>query len=507
MLLRNAVFGLSCWLLSSGLVWANSLENIRIWPAPHETRVVIDLSSEPDFSYFTITETKPFRLVIDLADTTLAMKLPQKVTDSQILKKIRRSKPVKKGSYRLVFELKNQVDPRIFPLSPLGEYGHRIVVDLPHEEEIKLIDVVEINEDDISVSEPTETELPFGNDDIVIAIDPGHGGNDPGAVGPRRKYEKHVTLSIARHTAKLINSVKGMKAVLTRDGDYFVDLDKRSEIARKNKAHFLISYHADGFTQPEPNGASVWVLSRTRANNEIGRWIEQHEKQSELLGGGAILQQHQDEHLSRALLDLQFSNSQKEGYQVAVKLLEELGKVTKLHKDNPEHASLAVLKSPDIPSVLVEAGFITNPEEETLLLSRYHQERIAEAVFHGVRSYFEENPPDGTLFAAIKNGNKHIVKEGESLSLIAEKYQTTVEEIKIASKLTSNEIRTGQALNIYTESTETPPPRLIEHRVRYGEYLGKIAGNYGVSIKDIREANALLSDEIKIGQILIIPGM
>ncbi len=352
------------------------------------------------------------------------MTLPHQVKDSAILTKIRKSNPPEDGTYRLVFELTDKSIPQIFALAPGGEYGHRLVIDLPHKAEVTKAKPAKPAE-----KIETQAALPFGTDDIIIAIDPGHGGNDPGAVGPRRKYEKHVTLAISRQVAEKLNKVPGIKAVLTRNGDYFVDLNKRSDIARKQGAHLLVSIHADGFHKPQPRGASVWVLSRRRANSEIGRWIEKHEEQSNLLGGGALLNDNQDEYLSRAVLDLQFSNSQKEGYDVAVRVLKEMGRVTKLHKPNPEHASLAVLKSPDIPSLLVEAGFITNPEEEKLLLSSNHQNKIANAVYKGVLTYFEEFPPDGTLMAARKNGIKHTVTSGQSLSVIAK--NTAVQSMRL----------------------------------------------------------------------------
>ncbi|WP_016959116.1 N-acetylmuramoyl-L-alanine amidase [Enterovibrio norvegicus] len=519
MRLQGVLAGIICWLGLMTSAWANSLENVRIWPAPDETRVVMDMASEPAYSFFTLT--KPDRLVVDIKDTSLGMTLPKTISESKILTKIRKSNPAKKGDYRLVFELKNKSTPRIFALAPGGEYGHRLVIDLPHS--AKVIAVTPAKK-----PKPSEAQaaLPFGTDDIIIAIDPGHGGNDPGAVGPKRKYEKHVTLSIARRVAQKINATPGLKAVLTRNGDYFVDLNKRSEIARKHGAHLLVSIHADGFHKPQPSGASVWVLSRSRANNEIGRWIEKHEEQSNLLGGGALLDDNEDEYLSRAVLDLQFSNSQKEGYDVAIRILKEMGKVTKLHKSSPEHASLAVLKSPDIPSLLVEAGFITNPKEERLLLSSGHQQKIANAVFKGVLTYFEDFPPDGTLMAARKNGVKHKVTPGQSLSVIAKKYGSTVSAIKAANGLKSNSLRVGQVLSVpnvnlgtlaSTSSKPTAPQRGAKtssgktvtklHIVGRGEYLGKIASKYGVTVASIRSANKLRSDELAVGQKLKVVGI
>lgn len=518
---RRVLAGVVCWLASVSPALANALENVRIWPAPDETRVVMDMAAEPAYSFFTLT--KPDRLVVDLKNTSLGMTLPHQVKDSAILTKIRKSNPPEDGTYRLVFELTDKSIPQIFALAPGGEYGHRLVIDLPHKAEVAKAKPAKPAE-----KIETQAALPFGTDDIIIAIDPGHGGNDPGAVGPRRKYEKHVTLAISRQVAAKLNKVPGIKAVLTRNGDYFVDLNKRSDIARKQGAHLLVSIHADGFHKPQPRGASVWVLSRRRANSEIGRWIEKHEEQSNLLGGGALLNDNQDEYLSRAVLDLQFSNSQKEGYDVAVRVLKEMGRVTKLHKPNPEHASLAVLKSPDIPSLLVEAGFITNPEEEKLLLSSNHQNKIANAVYKGVLTYFEEFPPDGTLMAARKNGIKHTVTSGQSLSVIAKKYGSSVDAIKAANSLKSNSLRIGQVLTVpnvnlnalasvsspaadsHSSSPASQPVavgKTLTHVVKRGEFLGKIAQEYDVSVSSIRSANKLRSDELAIGQKLKIVGV
>ncbi|NUY55730.1 N-acetylmuramoyl-L-alanine amidase [Salinivibrio sp. EAGSL] len=496
--------------LLSATSWANKIENIRVWPAPNETRVVVDLAEKADFSYFSLT--RPDRLVVDLKQSQLATGLPKQVKGSDILTKIRKSSPPDASTYRLVFELKNDAKPTIFSLAPGGEYGHRLVVDLPHAQK------VDKNKPTLSVAEKKRREtvaaLPFGTEDIVVAIDPGHGGNDPGAIGPRRKQEKDVNLAIAKQAAARINAVPGMRAVLTRTGDYFVDLNQRSEIARKHKAHLLVSVHADGFHQPQPRGASVWVLSRRRANSEIGRWIEKHEEQSNLLGGGSLLaQNNEDEYLSRAVLDLQFSNSQKEGYNVATRVLKELGKVTKLHKSSPEHASLAVLKSPDIPSLLVETGFISNPQEERLLFQRGHQRGLANAIYHGIRNYFERFPPDGTLFAARKNGVKHKVSPGQSLSVIAKQYQSSIAAIKSANGLTSSTLQVGQVLSIpnvdvakLAGKVERASTQTLTHTVSRGEFLGKIAEQYQVSLSTLRQANNLKSDTLWVGQKLKVPG-
>ena len=499
--------------LAPGFAFANALEGIRVWPSPDETRVVIDLSSEADYSYFTLSS--PERLVVDLKKTSLSTKLPINITDSPVLKKIRKSSPPNKGTYRLVFELKRKVTPQLFKLAPTpgGQYGHRLVIDMPHGSQKKATSTPAKSSSSTTVSR--DASQLAGTADIVVAIDPGHGGEDPGSIGPSKKYEKHATLAISKKIVAQINAVPGMKAVLTRGGDYFVNLNKRSEIARRNKAHLLVSIHADGFHTPQPRGGSVFVLNTRRANSEIARWVENHEEQSQLLGGaGEVLSKNNnDRNVSQTLLDLQFSHSQKEGYKLATKILREMTRAgIKLHKKDPVNASLAVLKSPDIPSVLVETGFITNPTEERLLFQRSHQDKLARSLAKAIVQYFEANPPEGTLFANRGKTIKHKVARGESLSLIASKYGTSTKAIMQTNKLKSTSLAIGQILTIPGSSKSISVPQIknpvetktLTHVVQRGEYLGKIAEKYKVSVAVIKKENKLKSDTLKLGQKLKI---
>lgn len=232
---------------------------------------------------------------------------------------------------------------------------------------------------------------------VVVAIDAGHGGKDSGAIGPHNLYEKNVTLAIARKLKQRLSQNPKFKPILTRDRDTFILVSQRSEIARTHKANLLISIHADAAPVASAQGASLWVLSTKRANTELGRWLEQHEKQSQLLGGAgnALAHQNKNPFLSQTVLDLQFSNSQKVSYNLALSLLDKLGKVTKLHKAYPEYASLGVLRSPDIPSVLVEVGFISNVNEERLLRQDAYQNKIAQALYAGIVHYVQIHPDIG----------------------------------------------------------------------------------------------------------------
>ena len=509
----SALFTHILILFSITSVSANELESLRIWPSPDETRVVIDLTSEVDYSYFTLSS--PNRLVIDLKNTELNAKLPIDVNDSKILSKVRSSGAPSKGTYRLVFALKDKVTAELFKLKPTpgGQYGHRLVVDLPHSSQLKVKTPVSKNTS--SISSPSKDASQFsGTADIVVAIDAGHGGEDPGSIGPSNKYEKHATLSISQKIAQQLNSVAGIKAVLTRNGDYFVNLNKRSDIARRSKAHLLVSVHADSFSSPKPRGGSVFVLNTRRANTEISRWVEKHEQQSELLGGaGQVLAKNQaDKNVSQTLLDLQFSHSQKEGYKVATNILAEMGKIIRLHKKQPVHASLAVLKSPDIPSVLVETGFISNPTEEKLLFQTSHQDKLARALTKAIVQYFEQNPPEGTLFAQKKTAHKHKVVKGDSLSVIAQRYGLTTQAIMKANNLKSSGLKIGQVLVIpasnrpvvITKTSNLVETEVITHAVQAGEYLGLIANKYKVSVASIKKQNKLQRNTLWVGQKLKI---
>lgn len=411
---------------------ANKLDGVRIWAAPESTRVVFDLSQAPAYTHFNLTS--PYRLVVDLKGTSTKLNLSKIANNSKLVKKVRISKPPSKGTLRLVIDLVKPVKASLFALSPTAPYGNRLVVDL----------------DDShvpSISQPTQPKAKLR--DVIVAIDAGHGGDDPGSIGPTGIYEKTIVLQIAKKVEAKINATPGMKAVMTRTGDYFVNLNKRSEIARNSKADLLVSIHADAFTSPQPRGASVWVLSMRRANSEIGQWLEHKEKHSELLGGAGEIIQNSDseQYLARTILDMKMDSSMVSSHDIADVVLSQLGKVTKLHKHKPESASFGVLKSPDIPSILVETGFISNHKEERLLSQRDHQNNIAKAVHKGVQRYFESNPPINSLMAS-KGSLKHNVRKGESLSVIAHRYQVSVLSIKKANKLKSNNIRIGQKLVI-----------------------------------------------------------
>ena len=426
---------LACLTLSFSLFAKNNIDGLRIWPSPANTRLVFDLSEAPDFSYFTLSN--PERLVIDIANTSNAFNFSQVENQSSLVKKVRYSTPKNKQSIRVVIELSKKLEHTVFSLPPTTPYNDRLVIDL--------------SDDNPQPAFILDAQTASSERDIVVVIDAGHGGEDPGSIGSAGSYEKHVTLSIAKHLETLINREAGMRAVMTRTGDYYLSPNKRPEIARKHKADLLVSIHADAFVTPQPSGASVWVLSMSRANSELGRWMENTEKHSELLGGAAeIIQDTASElYLTQALLDMSMDHSLTTSYDLSRDVIAQLRSVTKMHKKAPQAASLAVLTSPDIASILVETGFISNPGEEKNLNNEQHRQRLAQSIFDGLKKYFKRLPPDGSLWARLKKEHRtHQVRSGESLSLLAQRYNVDVNQLKKANNLNTDVVRIGQILTI-----------------------------------------------------------
>jgi len=384
---------------------------------------------------------------------------------------------------------------------------------------------------------------------IIVAIDAGHGGQDPGAIGAGGLKEKNVTIAIARKLQAILNADPMFQPVLTRDGDYFISVMGRSDVARKKNANVLVSIHADAAPSRSARGASVWVLSNRRANSEMGNWLEQHEKQSELLGGAGdvLANTASDPYLSQAVLDLQFGHSQRVGYDVATRVLRELRSVGSLHKAKPEHASLGVLRSPDIPSLLVETGFISNSTEERLLGSSAYQDKIARAIHVGLRNYFQSHPIQNgpkvenrpllassaaAVDSSAKTSNQpgpievtagaagatqiHKVTRGETLTGIANSYGTTNAALRDLNKLKKDGVWVGQRLKVpagtrtssvtgASASTAKATKKPSKHTVKRGDTLSAIASKYGVSMTEIKTANHMKSGEVQLGQTLTIP--
>ncbi len=419
-------------LLVSFLVHAEGeINGIRMWPAPDHTRVVFDTSEQVEHSLFTLKG--PDRIVIDIKDAKLKADIDKLHFDKGVLKGIRTGKHGKHG-LRVVLDLSQKVQPKSFVLRPNHEYGNRLVIDLNHRGEQR--------REKKTISQLTVPRQRAR--DIVVAIDAGHGGEDPGASGPHGVREKDVVLAIARKLEALLQKEPGLKPVLIRDGDYYVGLRQRVDKARKYKADLLVSIHADSFPDRRARGSSVYTLSPRGASSEQARLLAKKENSSDLIGGVTL--EDKDDLLASVLLDLSQTATIEASTDAASRVLRQLKHVNHLHKRKVEQAGFRVLKAPDMPSMLVETAFISNPSEERKLNSPQGQYRIAKAITQGVQSYFVENPPPGTILA--RNRRKHIIARGDTLSEIARHYRVSTDTLKSYNGLRSTNLRVGQVLRI-----------------------------------------------------------
>ena len=380
---------------------------VRVWPAADYTRVAIEHSQPLKYSHFMVKN--PERLVVDLEGVEfngVLEGLANKISHDDPNIKLLRAGRFKPGVVRLVMELKNEVKPQVFVLPPVGEYGHRLVLDVyPLEPPDALLALIEKNETvlgDMGLqierapgpavkAEKPRSGKPVVDRLVTITLDPGHGGEDPGAVGSGGSYEKHVTLAVAKRLKAKIDAEPNMRAVLTRDTDYFVPLNMRVQKARRIQSDLFVSIHADAFTRPDASGSSVFALSESGASSSAARYLAQKENAADLIGGVNI--DVRDPNLARTLLDLSQTATISDSMKLGKAVLGELGGINRLHKGSVEQAGFAVLKAPDIPSILVETAFISNPEEEKRLNDDAYQDKMAEAIISGIRKYFSANPP------------------------------------------------------------------------------------------------------------------
>jgi N-acetylmuramoyl-L-alanine amidase len=430
--MRLLVLILLC-LLSPQLL-AAQIAGVRLWTAPDHTRLVFDASAPAEHKVFTLQN--PDRLVIDLDGASLGEDFDAASVADRHLKGMRHAvRP--DGTLRVVLDLKRAVRPKTFLLKPNASYGHRLVVDLYPVEATRTPRVAK-----------TTKDLERARD-VVVAIDAGHGGEDPGAIGSKfGTKEKTVTLEIARRLKRLVDAQPGMRGELTRTGDYFIGLRKRMALARKHRADLFVSIHADAFRDKRVRGASVFVLSRRGASSEAARWLAARENASDLVGGVSL--DDKDDVLASVLLDLSQSATQHASLSAATQVYKQLGKVGKTHGRRVQQAGFMVLKSPDIPSILVETGFISNPDEERNLRDPGQQERMAKAIMRGVQVYFQEAPPPGTWLAQNQRETiKHVIARGDTLSEIADRYQVSLASLRRENRIRSdNHIRIGQVLVI-----------------------------------------------------------
>lgn len=407
----------------SQIAWGAKLMAVRIWPAEDYTRVTLESDQVLKVSHQLLTN--PHRLVVDVEGLELNN------TIKELVAKVNSNDPyiaqVRVGQFqpkvvRLVFDLKESIQPQLFTLDPVGSYQNRLVFDLyPTVANDPLMDLVrqsakkeaaldaddpigaiakresqkaevnksnkanEIPKSDNKAAKPSHRRL------LTIAIDPGHGGEDPGAIGKRGSREKDIVLSISRRLKQKIEAEPDMRSYLTRDGDYFVPLHVRVNKARRVQADLFVSIHADAFIKPHARGASVFALSQQGATSTAARWLANKENSADLIGGLNI--KTQDKQIAQLLLDMSTTAQIKDSLKLGDAVLKQIGGFAKLHKSQVEQASFAVLKAPDVPSILIETAFISNPEEEARLNDHEYQDQIAQAILRGIRSYFAKNPP------------------------------------------------------------------------------------------------------------------
>lgn len=404
------------------------VRNVRIWAAPDSTRVVFDVSGPVEHEITFVSD--PFRAVVDIRNASAPAALAQPLSHDKFVQRIRSAR--QQGDLRVVLDLKKFSTTKSFQLPPNQHYGHRLVVD-----------IFDSQAEQEALTFVPEQEGPADlTRDVIIAIDAGHGGDDPGARGPKGTWEKDVVLGVARRLADVINREQGFRALLTREGDYFLPLRKRMDLARRHRADLFLSIHADAFRDSRVRGSSVYVLSQRGASSEHARWLAEQENASDLIGGVNL--DNKDDVLASVLLDLSQTASLEASIDVAERVLQGLKQIGSLHKRRVESATFAVLKSPDIPSILVETAYISNPDEERRLRTSDYQQRIAGAILDGLRGYFTDRAPEGTLLAS----RRHVIASGETLSGIAEQYRVSIQRLRELNSIRGDFIQVGRVLTI-----------------------------------------------------------
>ncbi|QWA10272.1 N-acetylmuramoyl-L-alanine amidase AmiB [Sodalis ligni] len=499
MILRIRMVLVIVLMCLAGHVGAANLTDINVTNGTEQSTVTLGFGEQPVYAFFSLHN--PERVVVDIRQSMPPQGLPLDFNGQNIISRVRTSQAPDPQSIRLVLDLTRKSRAQAAIEQSNGHYNVVVTLNSPRPAAARI---------SRAVPEPAPRAVPSSNrafnaapavqdnpllsrtprparravaqsDQVVVAIDAGHGGQDPGAIGQNGLMEKNVTIAIARRLKALLDQDPMFRPALTRDGDYFISVMGRSDVARKQGASVLVSIHADAAPNRSATGASVWVLSNRRANSEMANWLEQHEKQSELLGGAGDLlaNSSSDPYLSQAVLDLQFGHSQRVGYDVATRVLRQLRNVGSLHKTRPEYASLGVLRSPDIPSLLVETGFISNANEERLLGSGEYQDKIAQAIYLGLRAYFSAHP--------LQNGPK-LENRPQGIASAADAGASG-----------------AQAVSQSTAGVMPAAAPAGRHVVQRGETLSGIASRYGVSMAALRDLNHLKRDVVWVGQRLKIP--
>ena len=428
------LFCFTCLSLSAAV----HISNIRIYPNK-TSRIVFDMSGPTTYKQFSLYN--PARIVIDFRNVSHTLKPSHSAFIGTPIKDIRFAKKAN-HTLRIVIDLKTTVKTHTFQLKPQAKRGYRTVLDLT-----PLNRSTNFTKHRSTTKVKKKTTPPLKNlRNIIVVLDPGHGGRDPGATGPRGTHEKRITLAIALNLRRDLQKIPGIKVYMTRTRDIYPTLSQRLYLARRVKADLFISIHADAYRNRSAHGATVFALSQGRATSEAARWIAERENKSELLGGINLTDKS---HLLRSVLvDLSQTATIGSSLKLGKSVVQQLDQITKMHTRRVEQASLYVLTSPDIPAILVETGFISNPDEERLLNKPAHRKKIASAIEHGVKNYLIANPIQNTIFTAQIFGAKYIVRHGDSISKIATKFKVSTAQLRQINQLKSNTLFTGQVIRI-----------------------------------------------------------
>lgn len=500
---RTLVIAALLMSVASSALFAAEVEEVRLWRAPDYTRIVFDLDRQVQYSLFTLEN--PHRIVVDLSGSTVRASLSGFDFKNSPVTGIR-SAPRNGNDVRVVIDLSGQVNPSSFTLAANGELKNRLVIDL--------YDIGRAPAIAESIPAPATVN---SQRDIIVAIDAGHGGEDPGAIGYDRKIrEKDVVLAISRAIYERLLAMPGYRPVLVRDGDYSVQLQRRPQIARQNRADIFLSIHADSFSSTRAEGVTVYALSERIAEDENSRRVAEKENSADLLGGvaGDTSLHNIEDDLARTLLDLSMAWSIEQSSTAGSYILNSLRGVATLRRDKTQQGNLWVLRSPDIPSVLIETGYLSNPNEARQLNTSSYQRRLADGIVQGVMRYFYDRPPEDTLISWQKENNikpslellvggSYVVKRGDNLSEIAQRHGISTQELRAQNNLKNDVIRIGQKLSIPGMAIASAVP--TEHKIVRGETLSGIAERYRVSMSSLRATNNLRNDVIKVGQVLKIP--
>ncbi len=494
---------------SPAMVLAAVVQGARLETTAEYTRLVFELDTGVEHQVFTLEN--PDRIVIDLTGTRLDGNFNALELSGTPIAKIR-SAARNTSDLRVVLDLQGKMQPRSFLVARNAEHGDQLVLDLYS----GAAPIANVNapaaEPATRTASVSAADLMDEKRDIVVAISAGHGGDDPGAIGVDRLREKNVTLAISRELESLINALPGYRAVMIRDSDRYVGLRERTELGHKANADLYLAIHADAHTNKQASGSTVYALSANGATSEQARLLAEKENAADLIGGvGSVSLSDKDEMLRTVLIDFSMNAQISTSLEIGDKVIGELGHVIKMRRRNVEQAAFVELKSADIPSLLIEAGYITNARDARNLDSPEWRRSFARALTQAVTEWFYERPPQGTWVAWQKEHGgiipaTYTVKRGDSLSEIAERYGVALAALKFANEIANgNDIRIGQVLTIPGAGASGGTTTYREHVIARGETLSGIAESYAVPMARIRETNQLNGDTIRVGQVLKIP--